>query len=81
MMVLPFTRFHILGAGWYDFFLSVLLENGLYDTAETVILEKYKREIEFNTPTFGENLFEVPFNSAHGWGACIVSPLIKYFQK
>ncbi len=65
-----------LGFGYIDLLLSPLLEFGKGELVIKYLENTFKRYCEGNYPTLGESIGAGIYNTAHGWGSCVIS-LIK----
>ncbi len=65
-----------VGIGYLDLLLSPLIEYGKKDIIIKYLETAFKKCIDGNYPTLGETLGSGIYNTAHGWGSCVIS-LIK----
>lgn len=73
-----FNERNVFGPGWTDKIIGVLFDYGKAKNAIELLKKFYGHSLSGNAPTWGENFSTSPYNSAHGWGACINTILAKY---
>lgn len=67
------------GPGWSDKIFGVLFEYGLADEGFSLLKRYYGDELKTGAPTWVEEFRRgTPYNTAHGWGACVNTLIMRY---